>query len=294
MSEAKREPEFIRRILVAFDNSGHSLAALEAAVELAARLNVELLGLFVEDINLIRLAGLPFVQAIHYPWASTRPLDSQKLEQELEARATQARRAVATAAEQAHVRWSFRVARGQVALEVLAAASDVDLLSLGIAGQLTIQRRARLGSTARAVAARAPGAVLLLQQGEKIGPQVMVVYDGTAAAQRALALAVLLRVTPRSGTLPALIVLTPTEDRVDIDPYLEQEAGAWLTEQGVEPKFRRLAKMDVLNLAQAVGESIAAEKGGLLILSSESLIRFGPETIQALLDKIDCPLLLVK
>ena len=44
----------IRRILVALDTSKHSLAALEAADELAAWLKAELFGLFVEDINLLR------------------------------------------------------------------------------------------------------------------------------------------------------------------------------------------------------------------------------------------------
>ena len=133
--KADYEPESIRRILVALDNSRHSLAALEAAAELAARLQAELSGLFVEDINLIRLAGLPFAQEIHYPSASLRQLSRQKLDQELKARATQARQALAAAATQANVDWSFRVVRGLVAAELLAAASDVDLLSLGIASQ---------------------------------------------------------------------------------------------------------------------------------------------------------------
>ena len=49
-----------RRILVALDGSAHVLAALQAASEMAARMKSELVGLFVEDINLVRLAGLPF------------------------------------------------------------------------------------------------------------------------------------------------------------------------------------------------------------------------------------------
>ena len=40
----------IRRILVAIDGSSHSLAALDAAADLASRLRAELSGLFVEDI----------------------------------------------------------------------------------------------------------------------------------------------------------------------------------------------------------------------------------------------------
>ncbi|MGB7837261.1 MAG: universal stress protein, partial [Terrimicrobiaceae bacterium] len=59
----------IRRILVALDASAHSRAALEAACELALGLDAELSGLFVEDINLLRLAQLPFASEISYPSA---------------------------------------------------------------------------------------------------------------------------------------------------------------------------------------------------------------------------------
>ena len=44
----------IRRILVALDTSPHSQAAMEAAIELAARFEAELAGMFVEDVNLLR------------------------------------------------------------------------------------------------------------------------------------------------------------------------------------------------------------------------------------------------
>ncbi|MBK7177644.1 MAG: universal stress protein [Chloroflexi bacterium] len=57
----------IQRILVALDASPHSLAALEAAIDLAERLDAELQGLFVEDINLLRLAQLPFARELRYP-----------------------------------------------------------------------------------------------------------------------------------------------------------------------------------------------------------------------------------
>ena len=57
------EPKFaIRRILIALDASTHSLAALDAAAEMAANMQAELIGLFVEDENLLHLsykAGIP-------------------------------------------------------------------------------------------------------------------------------------------------------------------------------------------------------------------------------------------
>ena len=73
MNEHEREPT-IRRILVALDASRHSLAALEAASELAEALKAELVGIFVEDVNLLYLAGLPFAREVRYLSGVDRPL----------------------------------------------------------------------------------------------------------------------------------------------------------------------------------------------------------------------------
>ena len=54
----------IRRILVALDASEASRAAIRSAVDLAARFRAELVGLFVEDVNLLRSAQLPFVRKV--------------------------------------------------------------------------------------------------------------------------------------------------------------------------------------------------------------------------------------
>lgn len=59
----------IRRILVALDTSPSSQAALEAAVALAERLNAEVCGLFVEDVDLLRVAESPYAREILYPSA---------------------------------------------------------------------------------------------------------------------------------------------------------------------------------------------------------------------------------
>ncbi len=279
----------IRRILVALDVSSHSLAALKAAVELAASLKAELLGLFVEDINLLRLAGLPFAQEIPYPLVVAQQMDSLRLEQELRTQASRARRVLAEAAEQSRVSWSFRVARGQVAAEVLTAASEVDLLSLGIASRPLI-RRTRPGSTALTVAAKAPRTVLLLQHDEKIHPPVLVTYDGSAAAKRALTIATRLIQTLKPNGPRALIVLTVADANTpELAQRLEQEAETWLLDQDFQLNFHRLPKTDVPSLVQTV----RADQGGLLVLGGEILL-LEAETIQALLDKISCPVLLVR
>lgn len=290
MNEQERELA-IRRILVALDASRHSLAALDAAVELAARLEAELLGLFVEDINLLRLAGLPFAREVHFPSAVARQLDSPHLEQELKRQASQARRALKAAAEQAQIGWSFRVVRGQVTPEVLAAALDADLLTLGMASR-PVTRRVRLGSTARTAAAKAPRSVLLLQHGLNVGLPVLVTFDGSAPARQALATAARLAETAKEGDGAGLIVLLlgraaePDASRAET---VEQEIADLLSGRGLAVRFRRLPGAVVSNLVEAVRR----ERGGLLVLGGEEPLLQG-EAIQALLDEIDCPVLLVR
>ena len=54
----------VERILVAIDASPGSLAAAETAARLAALLNAELEGLFVEDDRLLRLPAAPLARQV--------------------------------------------------------------------------------------------------------------------------------------------------------------------------------------------------------------------------------------
>jgi len=279
----EREAGFvIRRILVALDASTHSLAALAAAVELAAAMEAELEGLFVEDLNLLRLAGLPFVREVRHT-ASLEALDSPRMERALKAQAAQAREALATAAGRAQVHWSFRVVRGHVAQEVLTAASRADLVTLGKQGR-SRSPRARLGSTALRVALDAPGALLLVEHGVAAGQPVLVLYDGSEGAERALDAAA--RLAKESGSQPLVLLLA---DASDAARQLEEQAAHRMEVWAVSPRFRSLPAADVHSLSRA----LQFEGGGLVVLSARSRL-LPPETIQELLDRIRNPVLLVR
>ncbi len=96
---------------------------LEAAASLAGRIDAELVGLFVEDAQLLRFAALPFAREIGMASARRSRLDVPALERAMRAHAADAERALAGAAEGTAPRWSFRVARGIVAAELIAAAT---------------------------------------------------------------------------------------------------------------------------------------------------------------------------
>jgi nucleotide-binding universal stress UspA family protein len=211
---SEREGGFnLRRILVALDASTHSLAALEAATDFAAAMQAEMEGLFVEDINLIRLASLPCTREVRHT-ASVAALDLEQMERALKAQAAEARQALEAAARRARVQWSFRVARGHVAQEVLAAAAAADLVALGKQGR-SRSPQARLGSTALRALAGAPVALLLVEHRRaracRLRP-VLVVYDGSEGAGRALDAAA--RLAEASGVSLTVLLLADDSEAI--------------------------------------------------------------------------------
>ncbi len=124
----------IKRILVAIDASPHSLAALETATRFASRFHAELVGIFVEDINLVRLSEMPFSSEMGYYSATRRPINYSEIIRQLKVQARWAQRAIELLAERANIAWSFRTVRGIVASELLSAATEADLIVLGKAG----------------------------------------------------------------------------------------------------------------------------------------------------------------
>lgn len=273
----------IRRILVALDASTHSLAALEAAAALAASLQAELIGLFVKDENLLHLAGLPFAHQVRSPSASREPIDSDQMEEELRLQASQARRALETAAERFRVRWTFQIVRGQVTAAVLAAALEADLLAMGRVSR-PLSSHSRLGSTARAASTATQRSVLLMQQGSDLNYPVLVTYDGSTPARQALAAAA--KLAQASGDDLNILILS--DDQEGVAP-LRQEATRWLRDQGLTARYHWLPQATVASLAEMIR---AAENCVLVLGGDNPLLR--ASAIQELLDETDCPVMLVR
>lgn len=187
MSARPGEPPALRRVLVALDASPQSLAALEDAVVLAARADADVRGLFVEDLDALRLAGRA-AQIVDALTAATRATDAAEMERALRSVAASAERALAQAASRGGVRWSFRVARGRVVAEILAEARAADVVCVGCSSWAG-GRGVRLGRTARQLAAEAPGAVLFARGTPRRGLRPVLVHDGSPGAERALRLA---------------------------------------------------------------------------------------------------------
>ncbi len=274
-------PSPLRRIVVALDASAHSHAALEVAVMLALRLRAEIQAVFVEDINLLRLTELPFAREVRFGQAGAYPVQSDDVQRGLRARAAVLRRQVEEVAEQSKVSSTFRVVRGAVVGEVLTAALEADLLALGRLGH-AVARRSRLGSTAQAAVARAVSAVLLVHPALENGP-VLMLFDGSAAAARALALAG--EVIGDSNDLRVL-VWGPEESVASDRRQLAEEL---LKASAVRVQYQQLDGGD----AQRILAWVNKQHGSLLIMPAAG--GDWPEAVvETLLEEADPQLLFIR
>lgn len=276
-------PLRIRRILVALDASAASLAALEAAATLAACLDAELLGLFVEDVNLLRLAGLPFASELDMATGRTRSLVPREMEQRLRAQAIRAEDSLAQVAARRQLRWTFRVVRGQVVTELLGAEIEADLIALGTVST-HVFRPARVGSTTRAVMDRTVRPLLVLPPGVVVRTPLSVVLDESPESVRALALAAELTAID-DGELIVFLVA----DDAETEQRLRETAMSRLEALQVKARYRWLVEVNTSTLARAVRD----EGSRTLVLAAHS-VALDAAKIHALLERMECAVLLVQ
>ena len=178
---------------------------MEAAVRLAARFGAELLGLFVEDINVLRVAELPYAQEFGVYSAQRRRINTVDVERQLRVRSRQVQDRFTLLSGRASIQATFRVTRGSVGTEIQSAAADADVLIVGRAGWSQLRER-QVGSTTRAVcSAEDPRITAVLQSGAQLAPPILAVYDASEAGEKALIFAEGL-VDETGGALEVLLV----------------------------------------------------------------------------------------
>jgi nucleotide-binding universal stress UspA family protein len=274
------EPQAV--IVVALDASAYSNAALEAAVALALDMNAELVGLFVEDVNLLRLAELPFTSEVRTTTAATGPLTGTIMSGALRRQAARARRAFQHAAREAGVHAVFRTVRGQVPSAVLAEAVDADVLVVGRMSH-PLSRQRRIGSTARAVVLQAPRSILITKRSPRQPQSVTVALDGSAAGRQALSTGVSLL---RGGGRLNIILHAPHEALADLRVEVER----WLADRGlVANAFFTLPGPGV----DDVVDTAALAPCDLLVVGGDALPTTAGSS-QALAERLSCSLLLVR
>ncbi|MBE0409527.1 MAG: universal stress protein [Anaerolineales bacterium] len=271
--------KFVKRILVALDASPQSLAALRVATDLAARLDAELIGIFIEDINLVQLARLPFTRQISIATGTLLQMDSSLVERELRSQARWALNNMALLADKLKFKWSFRVVRGAISPQLQAAAAEADITILGKTGW---SGRRLLGSTAQNLVNKAPCTSLILQNPIHFGAPVIVLYDGTQTGKRALE-SVDLIISPETQLIVVLLAGDAEEAR-----QFRREVDTFFSRQGLQPQYHWFRHIN----SAVLTDLVKTELCGVLVLPTKSE-RIPKKIILDTLNQSECAVLLV-
>ncbi len=269
----------IRRILVALDASPYSLAALDMAVDLAATMQAELAGLFVEDVELLRMAELSSAREIAYPAATGTALSRSIMERKFRAQSEQIRNKVAAAAHRAQVPWSFRTVRGQVTSELRAAVSKNDIIAVGRLGW-SFGRRLRIGSTALDLATSSIPMLLISQRAALGSMRLLVYYDGSPPSRNSLLFAAKIASGGANGLTVLVRAANYEGELADIQHLLE--------DLPLDFRCRRIGPDQKTSLVRAV-----KEEGPVLIVLADRQLLQDREGFQTLLNEVEAPLLLL-
>ena len=261
----------VARILITCDTSPLGEAALDAAAALARQLDAELMGLFVENDNLLRMAALPFAREFALSGAAARPVEAGELVRLLRAQAETVRSALSDAAQRMSVPWSFQVVRGGLPDSVLAVMRAPDLAVFGHAGQFAVAPNGRGRPQQRRL------------QGAAVRQPIVTIYDDTPAADRALIAGHALAEAHRTG----MVVLVIAGDAAGA-ARLRERVLAQLGEHRVSLRFHTFASRDALNIRAAADSHHAA-----ILLWHGVQTPDERKTLATLVDVLKCPVVLV-
>jgi hypothetical protein len=272
----------IRRLLLALDGTCSDDECLVIAVELAARLEVELEGLFIEDVNILRSASLPFVRQVSPLTASAQPFEREETERELKGFASRIERHLSAAADQRRVKWSFRVVRGVASREVTQSAVDTDLVAIAETAPRSLLHTSA-SRTLREAVREAGRPLLLLRPGVKTEGPIVMIYDGSPAADEAVDVALKLLVGI-DAALEVFLVGESAERAAKLTQLLRERAAG----HGTPIRIHRFSSSDFSMVRRALHELNA----GFLIIPAQDT-GLTARAVDEITQDLHCPVLLL-
>ncbi len=249
----------IRRVVVLVDASRASWAALEEGADLAARHGLELLGLFVEEEDILRAATLPIASEVGPVSGGVRPLDPERIQRRLQGQSQEVRRYLTRIAQGQGLVWSLQILRGWAADLALAHTGRGDLLVAGKVGWSFWPRGQRLGSTARELVSRSSFPIMILEtRTETANRPIIALFEELQSGIRALEMAIQLANSKGSP----LVVLIPS---ISEGKYRKLAEGA----QAALDRLGRKGTLRGLETGgcQALAAAIRRESGRALVIS---------------------------
>lgn len=251
-----------RRLLLAAASPEALPESLLALRRLAAGLEAELAGLFVEDATLLRLAALPFTREVGRFSGALLELEPAEVERRLRRQAARMQDALAALGAELALPWRFEVTRGGLVEGALAAGTEADVLIL-------VARATGWRTAPPPLPAAARRTVATL-------------FDASPQALRALDTALELA----EGLSERLVLLTPPELGGETE-RLRREAAARLPDG--PPRLLGLAQESPGSL----GAQVLALRPRALVLPASRLPP-SPATLERLLERLGCPVVVVR
>ena len=164
-----------RRVVVALDARSTTAPRLETVVRLAAQLNAEIHGIFVEETELIQMAALPIARSIPSHGVGEAAMSETIMRRAMRARSASLRQRL----EQLSARWqvmaSFEVTQGTFTEQVNRRTTAEDLLTVAADNERSTVSVTRSLSE---LLNRAPCAVLHLRHSRPEKAAVLVIDNG--------------------------------------------------------------------------------------------------------------------
>ena len=261
----------INRVLIALDALKENDKTIEFAVALAARKQAELMMLFIEDLNLVHLASLPFASEIGRMSILERKLDSLQMTRAFRAQTQRLEKLLEQMTRQKHVNYSLKVVRGHYLQEALSATDTMDVLFLS----------KTVGRYGKSTSELTPLIKMAYSNNPSIKQAVWIIYQGTAASDHALLMA---RDLASSANKELVILIRSTEEKAR---QHKQQAISLLASQPISTHYvivpQETENKELINL-------LKGRECGLLVLPNDVL------TInhQVFLDELEHPVMLVR
>jgi hypothetical protein len=248
----------VLQILLALDAASHNVDALQTAISLASQLQAELIGLFIEDMDLLRSANLPFASEIVAESGEERLITTDYIERALRAWSTQVQAQLTREARKANIKCTFRTVHNRRIETLLSETGESNLLIIS-------HSRHQLFTPIRK------------------SDVVYLLFDGSSEAHHGVAIASEMALKG----LQHVVLIDSCSGEVE---YSAKKAADWLTRHGVHVLTQKLQGDPDKSLPPLLKKYPAA----LLLVPAHFPSQQAPDILVKLQNKLNCPVVIVR
>jgi nucleotide-binding universal stress UspA family protein len=276
----------IKSLLVPVDSSAYARSALEHALELGKVYQARITGLYVLDVRYLEMPPyLDYSYAFEAVAPTLVPLDVME---QFRAKSERILNELREAVEKSGLEAETRTEEGVPSQAIADVGDACDLIIMGKRGEHARWGKDLLGSTAESVVRRSGTPVLLVEEQSRPVAKMLLMYDGSHSANRALKLAA----DVARRTFASVKVLTVNDDAQQ-GAAVQEEARSYLDAQGLTAEFAiepgRAAKTALKEVARSPVDLVVIGMQGHSALHQLIL----GSTAEHLMRSLSLPVLLV-